>query len=95
MKEREEEITLYTLQNKQGVTKKVKDGFSFTVLFFGFLVPLVKGDVKWTIIMLLGSIITTLMYPIILPTIINFVFAFIYNEVRLDELREKGYKVVK
>ena len=37
--------------------KQVKIGFSWTMFFFGFWVPLFRGDWKWLIIMLLLDII--------------------------------------
>lgn len=37
--------------------KQVKVGFSWTMFFFGFWVPLIRGDWKWLVVMLLLDII--------------------------------------
>lgn len=41
------------LKNDAGVMRKAPVGFSWTMLFFGPLVPLFRGDLKWTILHLL------------------------------------------
>ena len=38
---------MITVKNSNGVTKTVKNGFSWTMLFFGAFVPLVRGDWKY------------------------------------------------
>lgn len=65
-----------------GVVKKVKAGFSWTTLFFGFFVPLFRGDFKWFLFCLLCDIL-------VLPWLI---FPFIYNKIYIKELLERGYK---
>lgn len=42
------------LINDAGVMRKTPIGFSWTMLFFGPLVPLFRGDLKWTILCLLA-----------------------------------------
>ena len=76
-----------TLKNDVGVVKRVPVGFSWTMLFFGPLVPLFRGDIKWTIIYLLVVLVTLPLYGIgciVLP--------FIYNKQYLLGLFERGYK---
>ncbi|MDZ7342385.1 MAG: HrgC protein [candidate division KSB1 bacterium] len=69
--------------NQTGAMKEVKLGFSWTTLFFGALVPLFRGDLKWFVIMFLVSIITF--------GIAWLIFPFIYNKIYIKELMEKGY----
>lgn len=81
-----------TLEHESGVQKQVKKGFSWTTFFFGFLVPLIRGDLKWAAIMFIVAAV------IALPTfglgvfVVDLVFAFIYNKTYAKELLEKGYK---
>ena len=44
-------------QSTSGLIKKGRVGFSWTTLIFGALVPLVRGDLKWFIIMLLLALL--------------------------------------
>lgn len=55
------------LKNSVGVTKHVKLGFSWTMLFFGFFVPLFRGDFKWTLISLVLSFVTCGLAWFVLP----------------------------
>lgn len=72
------------LKNDAGVVKECKTGFSWTTLFFGLLVPLLRGDFKWSIIMLLLAVITFGISWLVMP--------FIYNKKYIISLLEKGYK---
>ena len=76
---------MYTLKNENGVTKEVKKGFSWTMLFFGVFVPLVRGDWKWFLISLIAGFVTV--------GISWLVFPFFYNKIYLNELLEKGYVI--
>ena len=77
---------MITLKNDNGVTKTVKVGFSWTMLFFGIFVPLVRGDWKW-------GLISIVLAPITFG-ISWLVFPFIYNKLYINDLKDKGYKVV-
>jgi len=71
------------LKNSTGVTKQVKLGFSWTMLFFGLFVPLFRGDLKWTILFLILSILTLGLAWLVLP--------FIYNKMYIKGLLEDGW----
>ena len=77
---------MYTLKNDNGVTKQVKKGFSWTMLFFGIFVPLIRGDIKWFVISLVAAFVTV--------GISWLVFPFIYNKLYLNDLLNKGYVIV-
>lgn len=95
-----------TLKNNAGERKEVKLGFSWTVLFFGFFVPLFRSDFKWAGIMFAAGVIsprlkTTLYKVSIGPIIINIVpfsvgliFAYIYNKIYTKNLLKDGYKTI-
>ena len=46
------------LRNKNGVLTECKVGFSWTNLFFGFLTPLFRADIKWAIIQFILAIVS-------------------------------------
>ena len=73
-----------TMKNEIGQVKIVKEGFSWTMLFFGIFVPLYRGDWKWFLIVLIANIFTYGWASV--------VFAFIYNKIYINDLLEKGYK---
>lgn len=77
---------MYTLQNHNGVRKEVKEGFSWTMLFFGVFVPLLRGDWKWFFITLLVAAITS--------GISWFIFPFFYNKLYLNDLLNNGYEII-
>lgn len=85
---------MYMLKNKNGVLKEVKKGFSFTVFFFGFIVPFIRGDWKWGLIMLLVTSLSNLAIPIVAPMIVQTVFAVIYNKMYMDDLLNDGYEIL-
>lgn len=68
---------------REGLAKAGKIGFSWTTLFFGFFVPLIRGDIKWTLIMIICGIVSV--------GFSNFVFCFIYNKIYTQNLIETGY----
>ena len=72
------------MKNEIGQVKVVKEGFSWTMLFFGIFVPLYRGDWKWFLIILIANIFTYGWASV--------VFAFIYNKIYINDLLEKGYK---
>ena len=71
------------IKNSVGMTKSVKVGFSWTMLFFGCFVPLFRGDIKWTILSFILALITFGLSWLVLP--------FIYNKIYIKGMFEKGW----
>lgn len=72
---------------KHSITGEMKSapiGFSWTVLFFGFFVPLLRGDIKWAALMFAAAIIS--------GGLANIAFAFAYNALYRDELVQRGFR---
>ena len=68
---------------KNGIQKKSFIGFSWTTFFFGFFVPLIRGDIKWFLIMLILIFISF--------GLAKFILCFLYNKFYTVNLLEKGY----
>ena len=58
-------------------------GFSWTNFFFGVFVPLLRGDLKYTIIQLIAAGLTA--------GISWLVFPFFYNKLYIKSKLEKGF----
>ena len=71
------------LINEVGQIKEAKIGFSWSNFFLGPVTPLVRGDFKYFIIMLICLILTC--------GISWLVFPFIYNKLYIIGLLLKGY----
>ncbi len=67
-----------------GMVEKAVIGFSWTTLFFGIFVPLLRGDWKWVFIGLVITLFTMGIGWIFIP--------FIYNKSFVKGLLLKGYK---
>lgn len=67
-----------------GAKKDAPVGFSWTTFFFGFFVPLVRGDWKWALLMILLAIFT-LGFAMIYSW-------FAYNKHYIKDLIGHGYK---
>jgi len=83
------------MRHESGVVKEAKVGFSWTTFFFGLFVPLIRGDLKWTAIMFLLTVLAgAITIPIagIGATIVGIVFATVYNKLYIKELLLKGFK---
>ena len=73
-----------SLRNSVGLTKEVKIGFSWTGLFFGIFVPMVRGDWAGFFIWLLVDLLTCGLGWLVFP--------FVYNKTYTQRLIEKrGY----
>ncbi|MDO4218663.1 MAG: FHA domain-containing protein [Synergistaceae bacterium] len=65
---------------KDGHVRVCPVGFSWTMFFFGFLVPLFRGDIAWFFISLTTTIVGG-----------QFVLCFLYNRIYINSLVAKGY----
>lgn len=69
---------------KNGISKIVPVGFSWTTLFFGFFVPLFRGDVIWFVIMLALTILSL--------GFIQFILCFFYNRIYTSKYINDGWR---
>jgi hypothetical protein len=87
-------MQIYLKHPVTGQKKKTKVGWSWTSFFFGFWVPLLRGDWKWATISFL------IQWPLGLATlgisglILAFVLGSKYNGWYLDGLYEQGYEQI-
>lgn len=79
------------LENSFGERKKVKVGYSWTVLFFGWLVPIIRKDFKWFIIMFVAQIFVG-MIAVDIAVVVNIIMFAIYNKMYINDLIAKGYR---
>jgi hypothetical protein len=71
------------MSNITGRFRQGRIGFSWTVLFFGFFVPLFRKDWKGAFHLFLASSLTL--------GLSNLIFAFYYNKKHLRSLLKSGY----
>lgn len=64
--------------------------FSWTFFFFGLFVPLIRGDLRWAIIMFLLQLLSGIFTLGIGFYVVSLIFSFIYNIIYIKGL-EKGY----
>lgn len=88
---------------KEGVVKSCPLGFSWTVLFFGWLVPMVRLDFFWGFILLGGRLVLPwfwegmeyevfgLAFRFDLSIVLQLFMAFFYNALHIGLLLETGY----
>jgi len=77
-----------------GVIKEVPEGFSWTTFLFGGFVPMFRGDIKWALIGI-ASFIMGMFTMGISALVFNIFMCFKYNELHMNDLKEKGYKELK
>jgi xanthine/uracil permease len=75
--------TILLTQPKTGLVKRGFYGFSWTMLLFGGLVPLFRGDVAMGLLLILLQLFTW--------GLGTFIFAFFYNKQYTTKLIEQGY----
>ena len=74
-----------TINPTTGLTKKGYFGFSWTYLFFGWFVPLFRGELGVAALHLLFTIVTFGFWQLII--------SFLYNKQYMTRLLEKGYQL--
>lgn len=77
--------TVLLLNPNSGLTKKGRYGYSWTYLFFGWWVPLFRGEIGIALLHLIATICTLGIWQI--------VFSFMYNRQYMTRLLDGGYKL--
>lgn len=72
--------------------KEVKLGYSWTMFFFGVLVPLFRLDWKWFLIILGVDALLTVTGLVFLIPLLMLGLSFFYNKLYAKDLYEKGYR---
>lgn len=75
---------MINLKNSIGLVKQCPTGFSWTMLFFGGFVPLLRGDLKWFAITFICAICTAGLAWLVFP--------FIYNKIYIKGLLTQGFQ---
>jgi hypothetical protein len=73
------------LNPKNGLMKQGFYGFSWTYLFFGWFVPLFRGELGVAALHLLFTIVTFVFWQIIV--------CFLFNKQYMTRMIEKGYEL--
>ncbi len=80
------------MNNKEtGDLKRCKVGVSWTSLFFGWIVPLFRGDWVWFATMLLTTLVFGSLSSGVAGFMVNIVMFIIYNKYYIQGLGKKGY----
>lgn len=79
------------IKHECGSIKKVKVGYSWGTLLFGWLCPLVKGDLKLAMMMLITYMLAKMLGGVPGCIVVNIIYSFIYNRLHIQSLLEKGY----
>lgn len=97
------------LKNDRGIVKRAPIGYSWTTLFFGWFVPIIRMDVKNFLIMFVIWVMTCVFifleeqYPgdgffatssLLLMAVSFLIIPFIYNRMYLHDLLSNGYEIV-
>ncbi|NME35588.1 MULTISPECIES: hypothetical protein [Fusobacterium] len=79
---------------KDGIVKDGFVGFSWTILFFGFLVPLIRKDYKTALgFFLISCVVSYFTYGAGCYAL-NIIVAFAYNKYYTENLIKEGFKPV-
>ncbi|MBT3445814.1 hypothetical protein HN450_03135 [bacterium] len=78
-------IKIQIKHKKSGIVKYGKYGFSWTYLFFGFFIPIYRGE--------LGIAILHVVFSIFTLGLSNLIFAFIYNKQFMLRMLTSGWEL--
>ena len=84
-------IKINLKHDQSNISKAGFVGFSFTTLFFGFFVPLFRGDILWAVIMFIMQI------GVLVPTfgmgniVLGIILGCIYNKIYTTKLLTSGW----
>lgn len=88
---------LVLVNNAKQDRREVKVGYSFTTLFFNFLVPLVRGDITGFLVMggyaLLSYIFRLGLGDLPYGLFGIIIFPLIYNRFYIQILKNSGYEI--
>ncbi len=77
---------IVTLKHDSGIERRVKQGFSWTILFFGIIALLVRGQFKESLFLVLFSLLT-------IPGFIYWIYLMIRgNELLHEKYLLQGFK---
>jgi len=82
--------TALFIQKGTGKRANAPVGFSWTVLFFGFYVPLLRRDFKNAGIIFLALIVSSLLFPLSIVALIY--LSYVYNKFYVEKLINDGYR---
>lgn len=80
------------VKNNTGLTKELKLGYSWTLLLFGALVPLLRQDWKHAVIFIVLNVLLDLAGIYFVAQIGMFVMSFFYNKLYARDLVDDGYR---
>jgi len=75
---------------RTGQMREAPVGFSWTVFFFGFFPPLLRGDWAIGAVMFLTAMI---LFWIFLPFLPALIMSFIYNKMYIRRMINEGFEV--
>lgn len=73
-------------------TKQEKLGYSWLFFFFGWFVPLFKGDWKWFGITFGVTLLLGMFTYGIAPLVFQIIFAGFYNKLHIQDLKAQGFQ---
>lgn len=74
-------------------TKTVKQGFSWTTLFFGFFPALFRGDSTGALLIFVIEVVFSLSTFGFGFSIVGLIFSFFYNRMYINKLVRQGWRV--